>query len=79
MNDFPDKIVQILNHGALNLALSLGYSLKIFDVMDEIGRYSSRPDGVAPQDRYMTYLFECYDLLKPVVDTNVDWSMLDVY
>jgi len=37
MNDFSDKIVQILNHGALNLALSLGYSLKIFDVMDEIG------------------------------------------
>ncbi len=37
MNDFSDKIVQILNHGALNLALSLGYSLKIFDVMDKIG------------------------------------------
>jgi ubiquinone/menaquinone biosynthesis C-methylase UbiE len=37
MNNFSDKIVQILNHGALNLALSLGYSLKIFDVMDEIG------------------------------------------
>lgn len=37
MNDFSDKIVQILNHGALNLALSLGYTLKIFDVMDEIG------------------------------------------
>lgn len=36
MNDFSDKIVQILNQGALNLALSLGYSLKIFDVMDEI-------------------------------------------
>jgi SAM-dependent methyltransferase len=36
MTAFSDKIVQILNHGALNLALSLGYSLKIFDVMDEI-------------------------------------------
>ena len=37
MNDFSDKLIQILNHGALNLALGLGYSLKIFDVMDEIG------------------------------------------
>ena len=36
MNDFSDKNVQILNHGALNLAL--GYSLKIFDVMDKIGK-----------------------------------------
>ncbi len=35
MIDFSDKIVQILNHGALNLGL--GYSLKIFDVMDKIG------------------------------------------
>ncbi|MCP4722072.1 MAG: methyltransferase type 12, partial [Desulfobacteraceae bacterium] len=38
MIDFSDKIVQILNHGSLNLALGLGYSLKIFDVMDKIGK-----------------------------------------
>jgi 2-polyprenyl-3-methyl-5-hydroxy-6-metoxy-1,4-benzoquinol methylase len=38
MNDFSDKLVQILTHVALNLALSLGYSLKIFEVMDEIGK-----------------------------------------
>ncbi len=45
MNDFSDKIIQILNHGALNLALSLGYSLKIFDVMDEIGKPATRLQG----------------------------------
>jgi len=37
MKTFSDKIVQILNHGALNLALGLGYAHKIFDVMDEMG------------------------------------------
>jgi 2-polyprenyl-3-methyl-5-hydroxy-6-metoxy-1,4-benzoquinol methylase len=37
MNNFSDKIVQILNHGALNLALGLGYAHKIFDVMDKMG------------------------------------------
>ena len=37
MNNFSDKIVQILNHGALNLALGMGYAHKIFDVMDEMG------------------------------------------
>jgi hypothetical protein len=69
------------NLGTINVGYGANYPRfnNYLDVMDEIGRYSSRPDGVAPQDRYMTYLFECYDLLKPVVDTNVDWSMLDVY
>ncbi len=37
MTDFSDKLVQILNYGSLNLALGIGYALKIFDVMDEKG------------------------------------------
>lgn len=37
MADFSDKLVQILNYGSLNLALGIGYALKIFDVMDEKG------------------------------------------
>jgi 2-polyprenyl-3-methyl-5-hydroxy-6-metoxy-1,4-benzoquinol methylase len=39
MTHFSDKIVRILNHGALNLALGMGYTLKIFDVMDEMGSF----------------------------------------
>ncbi len=35
MTDFSDKLVNILNHGALNLALAMGYAHKIFDIMDE--------------------------------------------
>ncbi len=35
MNDFSDKLVQILNYGSLNLGLGIGYALGIFDVMDE--------------------------------------------
>jgi hypothetical protein len=38
MNDFSDKIVRILNHGALNLALGMGYAHKIFDIMDDLGK-----------------------------------------
>ncbi len=38
MNNFSEKIIQILNHGALNLALGIGYSQGIFDVMDELGK-----------------------------------------
>ncbi|MDD9301262.1 MAG: class I SAM-dependent methyltransferase [Desulfobacter sp.] len=34
MTAFSDKLVEILNHGSLNLALGMGYALKIFDLMD---------------------------------------------
>jgi ubiquinone/menaquinone biosynthesis C-methylase UbiE len=36
--DFSRRLTDILNHGALNLALALGYQLKIFDVMAELDR-----------------------------------------
>ncbi|WDP92253.1 MAG: class I SAM-dependent methyltransferase [Desulfobacter sp.] len=35
MTDFSDKLIQILNHGSLNLALGIGYGHKIFDIMDQ--------------------------------------------
>lgn len=37
MTDFSDKLIQILNYGSLNLALGIGYDLKIFDAMDKAG------------------------------------------
>lgn len=41
---FGSRITDILNHGALNLALALGYQLEIFDVMADMGRPVSCPD-----------------------------------
>ena len=34
MSHFADKMTTILNHGALNLALAIGYKHRIFDAMD---------------------------------------------
>jgi ubiquinone/menaquinone biosynthesis C-methylase UbiE len=34
--DFSQRLTDILNHGALNLGLALGYQLKIFDVMADL-------------------------------------------
>jgi len=34
MTDFSSKLIQILNYGALNLGLGMGYALGIFDAMD---------------------------------------------
>lgn len=33
--DFSERLTATLNHGALNLAMALGYKARIFDVMDE--------------------------------------------
>ena len=38
MENFSDKLITILNHGALNLALGIGYAHKIFDTMDDRNR-----------------------------------------
>lgn len=38
MPSFEAKLITILNHGALNLALGIGYKHKIFDVMEELNR-----------------------------------------
>lgn len=38
MTDFSEKLIQILNHGSLNLALGIGYSHNIFDAMDHAGK-----------------------------------------
>ncbi len=41
MENFEHHLITILNHGALNLAMGLGYKLRLFDVMEEINRPSS--------------------------------------
>ncbi|MFO7751313.1 MAG: class I SAM-dependent methyltransferase [Desulfobacteraceae bacterium] len=38
MDDFSKKMTEILNHGALNLALGIGYKLKIFDVLESFSK-----------------------------------------
>ena len=37
-NDFNRRITQILNHGALNLALAVGYKNRIFEALEDLGR-----------------------------------------
>jgi 2-polyprenyl-3-methyl-5-hydroxy-6-metoxy-1,4-benzoquinol methylase len=45
---FANKMSDILNYGALNLAMGLGYRLGLFEVMDAMGR-PSRCDAIAAQ------------------------------
>lgn len=38
MNEFSKKMNDILNYGALNLAMAIGYRNRIFDVLEELSR-----------------------------------------
>ena len=38
---FAAKMTDVLNYGALNLAMGIGYRLELFDGMDALGRPAS--------------------------------------
>ena len=38
---FGRKLTDILNAGALNLAMGIGYEKRLFDFMDELGRFAA--------------------------------------
>ncbi|MBW1828505.1 MAG: class I SAM-dependent methyltransferase [Deltaproteobacteria bacterium] len=38
MNDFSERINEILNHGALNLAMAIGYKNRIFDILEDLNK-----------------------------------------
>jgi SAM-dependent methyltransferase len=44
MADFSEKLNEILNHGALNLALAIGYKNRIFDVFEDLGKPVTIPE-----------------------------------
>ncbi len=38
MGDFSKRINEILNHGALNLAMAIGYKNRIFDILEDLNK-----------------------------------------
>ncbi len=43
MSDFAKKMTDILNYGAVNLAMAIGYKNRIFDVLEELDRPTTVP------------------------------------
>ena len=58
MTQFSEKMIEILNHGALNLALALGYRNRIFDLMDELNHPSTLAEIAAATGLRERYLRE---------------------
>jgi 2-polyprenyl-3-methyl-5-hydroxy-6-metoxy-1,4-benzoquinol methylase len=55
---FAEKMTQILNGGALNLALALGYQLKIFDVMADLDQPLTSRDLARAANLHHRYVLE---------------------
>jgi 2-polyprenyl-3-methyl-5-hydroxy-6-metoxy-1,4-benzoquinol methylase len=54
---FVQKMTDVLNYGALHLAMGIGYQAGLFDTMDEIGRYAAAKkiaNQAGLNERYVT-------------------------
>lgn len=58
MTDFSAKMIDILNHGALNLAMAIGYKQKIFDVLEELNQPVTISQIASASDLNPRYLQE---------------------
>ena len=46
---FPQKMTEILNYGAINLAMAIGYRIGLFDVMDSFEYPSNLRQTISEQ------------------------------
>ncbi len=58
MEDFEQKLVDILNYGSLNLAIGIGYKHQIFDVMEDLAKPASVSDLAEATGLNQRYLRE---------------------
>lgn len=58
MTQFTRKMTEILNHGALNLALAIGYKNRIFDILEELNRPAALSEIASATGLNQRYLQE---------------------
>ncbi len=58
MSDFADRLTEILNHGALNLAMAIGYQHHIFDRLEDLNRPVTVGEMAASSGLHGRYLTE---------------------
>jgi 2-polyprenyl-3-methyl-5-hydroxy-6-metoxy-1,4-benzoquinol methylase len=58
MGDFAQKITDILNYGALNLAMGIGYKNRIFDVLEELNKPATIEEIAGVSGLHPRYLKE---------------------
>ena len=74
--DFSDRLVTILNHGALNLALAIGYRAGIFDLMDQVSGPCTPTQLAEESGVHIRYLEEWLGIMVcgEIVQMEVDFD-----
>ncbi len=58
MKDFSERINEILNHGALNLAMGIGYKNQIFDILEDLNKPTTVLEIASASGLHERYLKE---------------------
>ena len=58
MSDFSQKMTDILNYGALNLAMAIGYKNRIFDILEDLKKPATISEIAAASGLNRRYLKE---------------------
>jgi 2-polyprenyl-3-methyl-5-hydroxy-6-metoxy-1,4-benzoquinol methylase len=80
-SNFSEKMTDILNYGALNLAMSIGYQLRLFDVMDEMSRPATAAAIASAAGLDTRYVTEWLAVMVcgGIIDLHADDSGQDIY
>ncbi len=81
MGDFSAKLQEILNYGALNLAMAIGYKNRIFDVLEELGRPVTIKELAAASGLDARYLKEWLGIMVTgrIIDLSGNTDGEDTY
>lgn len=63
MSDFSNRINEILNHGAVNLAIAIGYKNRIFDILEDLNKPATIPDIAKASGLNERYLREWFGIM----------------
>ena len=72
MDDFLKRINEILNRGALNLALAIGYKNRIFDILEDLNKPATILEIASAAGLHSRYLKEWLGIM--VTGKIIDFS-----
>ncbi|MBW1893715.1 MAG: class I SAM-dependent methyltransferase [Deltaproteobacteria bacterium] len=78
---FSEKMIHILNAGALNLAMGIGYQTGLFDVMDQMTSPAGLPDIAAKSGLSQRYIQEWMGVMVSggIVEISTDATGTDLF
>ena len=81
MSDFAQRMTEILNHGALNLAMAIGYKNQIFDILADLNKPVTVPELASASGLHPRYLQEWLGIMVTgkIIELFSDQNAEDTY